>query len=238
MAPLTIADHILFSLIAFVLPVLLIWRQQPAQMRIPQDSTLKIKIYWLNCMVLWVGALVVVALWYFSGRSFVEMGIRLPDPASFPHWMLLIAGFTLFYLVDVVMSWNSDDLHPAADILPANWREFAHFGSVVSLTAGICEEIVFRGFIVTYLLVFTEGMEYATQITIVVSAFVFGIVHAYQGGLALIKITLLSMLFAWIFILTKSLILLIVLHFAIDFCSGLIAMLRKQEDEKLSRAWR
>lgn len=206
-------------------------------MRIPQDSTLKIKIYWLNCMVLWIGALVVVALWYFSGRAFVDMGIRLPDPASFPHWLLLVGGFALFYFFDAVISWNANELHPAADILPANWREFAHFGSVVSLTAGICEEIVFRGFIVTYLLVFTEGMAYATQITIVVSAFIFGIVHAYQGGMALIKITFLSMLFAWLFIMTKSLIVLIGLHFAIDFCSGLIAMLKKQEDNAMAKAW-
>ena len=226
MAPLTVADHILFALFAFALPLLMIWRQESSQIVIPEDSDLKIRIYWTNSMVLWIGALIVVGLWFFYGRPFTAMGMRLPEASSFPHWMLLIAGFLLFYFADAMISWNSADEHPASAILPANWREFAHFGTVVSLSAGICEEIVFRGFIVNYLLVFTAGHEYSIQIAIMGSALVFGIVHAYQGGLALLKITLLSMLFAWLFVMTKSLLLLIALHFTIDFCSGMMAVIR------------
>ncbi len=238
MSPLTLADHILFALLVFALPIFIVWRRQPTQMEIPQESTLKIRIYWLNSMVLWIGALIIVALWLICDRTFLEMGIRWPDPASFPHWMLIVAGFVLFYFADASISWNSDDEHPAAAILPSTWREFAHFGTVVSISAGVCEEIVFRGFIVTYLLVFTAGYEYSVQIAVVGSALVFGIVHAYQGGLALFKITLLSMLFAWLFIMTKSLLLLIFLHIAVDFCSGLLAFIKKKYDINLAKAYR
>lgn len=234
MSPLTLADHILFALFAFALPLLMIWRQQPSQIVIPEESILKIRIYWLNSLVLWIGALVIVVLWLFYDRAFTAMGIRLPEAASFPHWLLLIAGFILFYMADAMFAWTSDEDHPAAAILPANWKEFAHFGSVVSLSAAICEEIVFRGFLVTYLLVFLEGHPYAIPIAVVGSALVFGIVHAYQGWAALLKITLLSMLFAGLFILTKSLLLLIALHFVVDFCSGMMAVIRSKEEQALA----
>lgn len=238
MTPLTLADHILFAFFAFALPLLMIWRQQPSQIVIPQDTSFKIKIYWTNSLVLWVGALLVIVVWLISERHLTSLGFRMPEAEAFPHWMLIIAGFLLFYFMDAAFSWTTDDDHPAAAILPANWKEFMHFGSVVSVSAGVCEEIVFRGFIITYALTVLEGQPYAQSITIVGSALVFGIVHAYQGWAALLKITLLSMLFAWLFILTKSLLLLIALHFMVDFCSGLISVLRKKDDERLQRLLR
>lgn len=223
---LTIADHILFAILAFVLPLIVIWRHRPGQLLIPQDTALKLRIYWLNSGVLWIGALIVLAVWMLGGKTLPQMGFKMPDAMSFPHWVMLIAVFVLLYYADAIMSWVADEAHPAAGILPANKREFLHFGSVVSISAGVCEEIIFRGFLVTYILILLDGEPYAALTAIIVSAFVFGIVHAYQGGLALLKITLLSMLFGWLFVLSGSLWVLIALHFCVDFCSGLIALMK------------
>jgi membrane protease YdiL (CAAX protease family) len=99
-------------------------------------------------------------------------------------------------------------------------------GAIVSLSAGICEELVFRGFFILYVLTVFEGHASGVGIAVVSSSFVFGMAHEYQGGPALIKITLLSVLFAVLFVLSKSLILVIVLHFAVDFSSGLLGVVR------------
>jgi len=140
--------------------------------------------------------------------------------------MILTSVFVLLYFADVILSWHSDKQHGSAGILPANWKEFLHFGTIVSLSAGICEELVFRGFFILYLLTLLDGQPSAAGIAVAGSAFVFGIAHEYQGGLALVKITLLSVLFAGLFILTKSLLLVMFLHFAVDFSSGLLAVIR------------
>lgn len=238
MPPFTLVDHIFFGLLAFALPLLLVWRNNPGQILIPEETHLKIRIYWMNSAVLWVGALAVIILWFFNDRPFSAIGMRLPDASAFPHWMLLIAGFILLYFADALISWNSEDEHPAAAVLPANWREFGHFGTIVSFSAAFCEEIVFRGFLVTYLLALMHDDPNSNAIAIIGSAFIFGIVHIYQGWVAILKITLLSMLFAWLFILTKSLLVLISLHFIVDFSSGMLAVIKTRYESNLANEYR
>jgi membrane protease YdiL (CAAX protease family) len=238
MNPLSIPDHILFALLAFVMPIAMIWRKQPLQFDFALNTRWKIRIYWINSLVLWAGVLFVIGVWWLNNRPLELLGFQMPTADSFPHWMILSATFVLFYFADVLFAWTSEDEHPAAAILPANAKEFAHFGSVVSLSAAICEEIIFRGFLVTYLLTLLEGNPYAGVITIAGSAVVFGIGHSYQGFTSLFKIILFSILFAWLFVMTHSLILVIILHFLVDFCSGLLALLRLKEDKMLAKQYR
>ena len=238
MAPLSAADHVLFALVAFVMPLLMIWRKQPTRFDFALNTVWKIRIYWINSLVLWAGALIVLGVWWINHRPMFMLGFQFPVDVSFPHWMIITAAFLLFYFADVLFSWTSEGDHPAAGILPANLREFAHFGSIVSLSAAICEEIIFRGFLVLYLLTLLDGHPYASTITVVGSAVVFGIGHSYQGLTSLFKITLLSLLFAWLFVITKSLLLVIILHFAVDFCTGLLALIRMKEDKELAQVYR
>jgi len=235
MPTLNIADHILFALLAFVLPLVVIWRGRSGELRIPQDSGLKIRIYWMNSLILWLGALTVIALWLISGRTLESLGVIWPVRGSFPHWMLIVATFGLLYLIDAIISWNISEPHPAAGILPTNWKEFRHFGTIVSLSAAICEEVIFRGFFITYLLIFLDGAPYAAWIAIGGSSLAFGVAHMYQGGAALLKITMLSVLFAVLFVMTGSLVVVVVLHFAVDFISGLLAMIKYKADKGYAR---
>ncbi len=223
-----IADHIVFALLAFVLPMIVIWRGKSAPPVIPQDSAFKIRLYWINGLLLWIGALTIVVLWLLYDRSFIALGFRMPAASAFPHWMLIVACFILFYYIDGVVSWSFEEDHPAMGILPTNWREFAHFGGFVSISAGVCEELVFRGFMITYLLAILSGQPYVEVAAVLISSIVFGIAHAYQGWQGLIKVTLLSMLFGWLYVLTGSLLVVIVLHFAINFSSGLFAVLKSR----------
>ncbi|MDX1407585.1 MAG: CPBP family intramembrane glutamic endopeptidase [Saprospiraceae bacterium] len=238
MLPFTLADHIIFGLLVFALPVFAIWRVRPQAARIPQDSRLKIRIYWANSLVLWAGALVIILLWLFLGRNFAELGFRWPLSDGFPEWMLLTAFFILLYMFDTFMAWSDPKEHEGMSILPANWREFTHFGSVVSVSAAVCEEIVFRGFIVTYILTLYADTSYGTALAIVGSGIVFGLVHAYQGWQALTKIVFLAMLFAAIFVLTRSLLVLILLHFAIDFTGGLLSVMKTRIEERRKSGYR
>ena len=232
MLPLTLADHIIFALLAFVLPVFAVFRVRPQTSQIPQQTHLKIKLYWLNSGVLIFGALVVLILWFITDRAWMEMGWRTVSGAWFPEWMLITAFFLLLYMFDTFLSWNEMEDHPAAALLPKNWKEFAHFGSIVSLSAGFCEEIVFRGFLITYLMALFDSSAYGIWIAISLSTLIFAVLHAYQGWVAILKIALLTFMFGVIFVMTESLWPVIILHFGVDFLGGLLSTLDAQTRSK------
>jgi len=219
----TVVDHILFIVLALVLPFFAVLRVRPQVNLIPSESRIKIRLYWLNSGVLWVGAIIVMAVWFFTGRSFDIMGWQLIQNEWFPEWVLVIWIFALFYMFDTFLAWNSVEENPAAALLPTTWKEVLHFGSVVSLSAGICEEVVFRGFLITYLMAVLPEGNWNAAAAIGVSSLIFAVLHAYQGGWATVKIALLSVLFGFIFVLTESLIPVILLHFMVDLIGGFVA---------------
>lgn len=225
MTHLTIADHIVFALLAFVLPLVAVFRVSPQVSEIPQDSDVKIRLYWANSTMLWLGAFIILLVWYFGGHNVIALGFRPPSRYWFPEWMILTALFGLLYMFDTFVSWNEHTDSKATALLPANLREFLHFGSVVSISAGLCEEIIFRGFLINYLIVILSWTAAPALLAIGISAIIFGVVHAYQGWVAMIKIALLTVLFGGIFVISQSLVVVVILHFAVDFIGGLLGFL-------------
>ena len=93
------------------------------------------------------------------------------------------------------------------------------FGRVVwvavSFTAGFCEEIAFRGYLMTRLRILLKSKSWL--IPVLVSSVVFGVCHAYQGWPGLIVITTYGAMFALLYIRTGSLWPCIIAHFFQDF---------------------
>jgi len=73
----------------------------------------------------------------------------------------------------------------------------------VSFTAGFCEEIAFRGYLMTRLRLL--GKFKSWTIPVIVSAVSFGACHAYQGWPGFILITIYGVLFSLLYIRTGSL---------------------------------
>jgi hypothetical protein len=85
----------------------------------------------------------------------------------------------------------------------------------VAITAGICEEILYRGFLFSFLREST-GMIAA----VVLSSIVFGFAHIYQGYRLVPRTAIVGLFLAVVVVLTKSLWPAILIHAAIDFSSG------------------
>ncbi len=85
----------------------------------------------------------------------------------------------------------------------------------VALTAGICEEVAFRGYLLTRLRL--VGRLQSWVIPVIVSSLVFGICHAYQGIPGLIVISTYGLMFALLYIRTGSIWPCIIAHFFQDF---------------------
>jgi membrane protease YdiL (CAAX protease family) len=96
-------------------------------------------------------------------------------------------------------------------IMPTFGPEMAAF-ALVSLTAGVCEELLYRGWLVNLLRAATGSV----WVAIVVGAAVFGIGHAYQGAKAMLRTGFVGLQLAYLFVAVDSLIPGQVLHAAFD----------------------
>src|ERR1700728_1530956 len=100
-----------------------------------------------------------------------------------------------------------------AFILPVTREERARFAAV-SITAGVCEEVWYRGFLIRYLSDFPWHAGLLTALGI--SSIAFGMAHGYQGLAGILGTALLGAFMAVIFVVTGSLWLPIALHAIID----------------------
>lgn len=108
----------------------------------------------------------------------------------------------------------SSDFESVAAMLPHTSSELHAFYGL-SFTAGIVEELLWRGFLIAYLSQFVPIWAAA-----VISALVFGISHAYQGISNTPKIFAVGLVFSGLYILSGSLWLPMLLHFAMDALQG------------------
>jgi membrane protease YdiL (CAAX protease family) len=100
-------------------------------------------------------------------------------------------------------------------LMPVRIVELRYFLFGVSTSAGICEEIIFRGFLFGSLL-----DHFGMPTAILISSIAFGLPHIYQGVSGVIKTSVLGVLFACVYWISGSLLLAIVLHIIIDLYSG------------------
>jgi uncharacterized protein len=121
--------------------------------------------------------------------------------------------------------WSSVRLRPKAEklrvkvndhlaaLLPGSCRERSWFG-VISVGAGVSEELCFRGFLLYYLAAYLPNTTRWERV--LATAIVFGVAHIYQGWKLAIGTGVLGLILASIYLLTGSLFLPMVVHAAID----------------------
>ncbi len=102
-------------------------------------------------------------------------------------------------------------------LLPKNSTERAVW-VVVSITAGVCEEILYRGWLLS---LFGAALG-SVWLGLLISSILFGFAHAYQGRNAIFGTGVGGAIFGIVFIVGGSLIPGQLLHTAMDLNSGLV----------------
>jgi len=103
-------------------------------------------------------------------------------------------------------------LHAMRNILPRSAEEkrmWVH----VALTAGICEEILFRGFLIFYAQS-VLGLEIVGAVAF--SSAIFAICHYYQGTSNMLRVGIVGAILGTIMVFTHSLVFCIALHAMLD----------------------
>lgn len=106
---------------------------------------------------------------------------------------------------------------------PQSWPELALW-FCVSVTAGFCEEHVFRGYLLPQSIAALRRARLprtlATILAIIVISALFGVLHLYEGVGGAIMITMLGMTYCCFALTFRNLRALIVAHFLQDFVTG------------------
>jgi uncharacterized protein len=219
-----VVQHGLVCLLAVAAPL---WdRYEIPRLKASPDPRKKIRFYAKIVMASWVSAIVAVLTVGFA--TVIEMP-KTPgetawlDPGTRGAIFVegLAAGMLIATILPAVLAlWNEKIRSKAgkaakklAFMLPST-REERRWWWLVSITAGICEEIVYRGFLLHYF----HGLPFHWSLTwaLVGSSVIFGIGHLYQGLAGAAQTFVIGFLFGAIFLLTGNLLLPVVLHALID----------------------
>lgn len=101
-------------------------------------------------------------------------------------------------------------------LLPASRLE-RRWWILLSVSAGIGEEVLYRGFLLHFMLEeSTSGLQPGLLTAVVLSALAFGLAHLYQGWRGMLASTAMGLVFAVLAIGTGSLFLPMALHVVID----------------------
>jgi uncharacterized protein len=163
---------------------------------------------------LWLLAAATVFVARAAGFRPAHLGFHGVDPAAALAWIgaLTAAG------IGVVLAFHLAGYREGLlvrQLMPETGTDRVLFLGV-SLTAGICEEIVFRGFLLYALTIATGGLPLA----LLLSSAIFGVVHAYQQPLGALRAALIGALLALPLVLGGSIIPAIIAHVLIDVITG------------------
>jgi membrane protease YdiL (CAAX protease family) len=103
--------------------------------------------------------------------------------------------------------------HATLALLPRTAGERRLF-TLVGVTAGVCEEWLYRGFFLA--VVAALAGDLSTGVLVLVAATAFGLAHAYQGAVGIVTTGLLGGIMAAVYLQTGSLLLPVLLHALID----------------------
>ncbi len=191
----------------------------------PIPTRTKLRLYGTIVVMEWALVAATVAVAHRHGLGLRDLGQTFGNPPLTLAVTLLgllgllaLTGFNRRQIRRASREELEATVARARKFVPVGTTQIAAF-ALVSVTAGICEEILYRGWLVTFL----SALVGSVWIGMIAAAVIFGIGHAYQGRQGMIATGLLGALFGSMFVMVKSLVPGQVIHAAIDFVNGILA---------------
>lgn len=207
------AVRIGFSVLLIVGVPLLSWRSaRPEQVQgIPKTA-----LYFSALVSQWILAAAGVLVVFLAGSGFLAVHVAPVSGSGFIQWTLVlvvvsVAGLGLVLLLER-LGWWPEEPEMVRALMPRTRREkwWALLG--MAPTAGLCEEFLYRGF----LLVEVSAWFHSVAWGVAISSAAFGLAHSYQGLNGMVRAGLLGALLAWPVLQTGSLYPSMTAHFLID----------------------
>ncbi len=221
-------DHLLFLLLGVVYPLQALFLSRPMIRSVERwDTETKLSFYRSNSLTLLGLTALVAGGWLLAGRSPAWIGLRWPEAGH----TVEVLGASLLLLGALAYEGWRDYREPEArrrsrahitaylPFLPATPRELRAFHGV-SLSAAIGEEVLFRGFLMTYLMAVAGPGTAGLWLALIFPALSFAVAHYYQGWVSVGKIAVLSLTLGILYLVSRSLLYPMLLHLIVDVVGG------------------
>lgn len=218
-------QHLLVIAMVVVAPV---WdRMATRDLKTSADPNVKRRYYRITSIVLWTASAVAcLAVGGYSALSRVGRitgdapwlpsggrGADLVQGAIIGMLVVLVVPAAMARWIPTIRARTTKAFKSLAFFLPTTRNERVWW-AIVSVSAGVCEEIIFRGFLLRYL--HTAPWHLSLAWAVAVAAAIFGLQHLYQGVAGVAQTTAMGVVFCVIFLMTGNLLVPMLLHTVID----------------------
>ena len=224
MPALTPFDHLLALALAVFFPIRAVTFGYRRLADAPETAVPRVRraLYAQALLIQWTLAASVGALWVWQARGWDSLGLVWHTDLR----SLLVAGSALVFIALIASqlrrALNDPDtlagirgrLAHIERMLPRSLGELRAF-LALSFTAGVCEELLYRGFMVWYLNHFLP-LAVAAAVAIVL----FAIGHSYQGRRGVVQTGVVGALMTVLYMISGSLYVSMLLHALVDAYSG------------------
>jgi len=202
----------------------------------PTDPTARRTFYGLIILVEWAWLPVIGLILWLYPAPLTATGFALPAAGRF-GWLFagaITAAVLIQTAVVIIFRDRFADDPKTIEGMRHIWHMLPRSDSeqrwwmAVSVTAGICEEILYRGFLFFY---FQEIWGQPVLVALVASSFLFGLAHIYQGIRHGAVTGVIGLIMGGLYAATGSLLIPSVLHVIIDWRTLVFVPAIKAADE-------
>ena len=216
-----------------VYPIYIYLTYEEEKQSVIAQPTKRIAVYRMTMLYLWLPVLALLIVVNQTSLSMYDLGMRW-------HWNLAnqigVVGLIIlcgYFFISLKQLSKSKKNHQAVHkqltyiqwFMPVTKKEARYYIFGVSITAGICEELLFRGYLLHMLMGYLP-----TYAAVILTSLSFGLGHIYQGPIHVLRTAIMGVVMALIYLATDSIILPIILHILLDIYGGGLAyiVLRKK----------
>jgi membrane protease YdiL (CAAX protease family) len=171
-------------------------------------------VYISSSVTLWALCLATLLVANASNMTRSLLGLRGTDALSLLGWTSLAISFALAAVASGRLLHVKES--SVVRLIVPRGRTDAPLYTLLCVSAGICEEITYRGFLIPSLTAALGSIWLAAAL----SSAAFGVLHSYQNTWGALRAGLLGFALAIPFIVTGSLVPSILAHAAIDLLAG------------------
>ncbi len=225
---LTPYDHALALVLAVIFPLraALFGLRRLRRAPVALQPRVRRRTYLEAIAVQWTATLAVLGLWVAQAREWDALGLRLHLTGGFAATGVAVAAAVAVLLAQLLAARRSDAamervagrVRHLEAMLPHTAGELRLWWAL-ALTAGICEETLFRGYLYAYA---QHGMPAGVdpRWAFVPVSVVFGLGHLYQGWRGVLTTAGAGALFAIVYLVSGSLFLGMFAHAVVDLHAG------------------
>jgi len=220
-------DHLLALTLAVFFPIRAATFGYRRLALAPEPRVFEVRgsLYRQALLIQWGLVALVAAIWIARGRTADSLGLVISRSPQFLGMTAVTVIAIVLLMVQNRRGQNDPEVLGAVmkklvhveRMLPRTPAELGMF-KALSLTAGFCEELLYRGFLMWYV---THWLPLVPGLLVV--ALLFGFGHSYQGVRGVVTTALVGVLLGLVYLVAGSLLPAMLLHAAGDLHSGTLA---------------